>query len=162
MLNRMFYRLSMLFLCLVVNVLSISLPAFAQSQEEIKLVDSELEKTIQLLENPEESKKLAEQLKAVLHARRQLIEETPVEEEPEEKITTNLFKTFDSIKNQVLTAIDETLAEIKSLPFSYQEIKDYLSKEENREIVISFCIKILRKTYLKDFHGIYSHEIPPL
>lgn len=142
MINRTLCRLSVFFLCLIVNVLSIDLPVFAQGQEDIEIDDSELEKTIQLLENPEESRKLAEHLKAVLLARRQLTEETPVEAEPEESIPTNLFKTFDSIKNQVSTAIDEAFAEIKSLPLSYQEIKGYLSKEENREIVFSFCIKI--------------------
>ncbi|MFH1998415.1 MAG: mechanosensitive ion channel domain-containing protein, partial [Planctomycetota bacterium] len=56
--------------------------------------------------------------------------------------STNLFKTFDTIKNQISNAIDEAFAEIRNLPIGYQETKDYLSKKENREIALSFCIKI--------------------
>jgi len=46
-----------------------------RNQESTKIEISELEKTIQLLENPEESTKLATRLRALLEAKKKLIEE---------------------------------------------------------------------------------------
>lgn len=102
----------------------------------------ELEKTIKLLESPEESKKLATQLKAILEAKRQTAEKKR-EMKGLKKEPTNLFKTYESYKTQTLSAFEKLLSEIRGLPLGYQRFKAYISEKENWQRFLSFCIEFI-------------------
>jgi len=56
-------------------------------------------------------------------------------------VPTNLFKVYESYKTQILSALEKIVSEIKGLPLSYQKFKAYISKKENWQQFLSFCIK---------------------
>jgi small conductance mechanosensitive channel len=109
-------------------------------QERTKVEISDLEEAIQLLEDPEEAKKVAAQLKVVLRAKKQVIEEKKEVKQPK-AIPANLFKAFESYKRQVLAALEKLTSEIKGLPLSYEQFKVYLSEKEKRQRFLSFLIR---------------------
>jgi len=111
-----------------------------KNQETTKIEVGKIEKTIQLLESPEESKKLAAQLRGFLEARKKLIEEKREVKRPG-KVPTNLFKAYESFEARILSAVKEIVSEIKELPLSYQKFKAYISKRENWQQFLSLCIK---------------------
>ncbi|MDY6862200.1 MAG: mechanosensitive ion channel [Thermodesulfobacteriota bacterium] len=124
---------------MVLNKTAIAQDKKDQGTPEIETI--EIEKTIQLLENPEESKKMANQLRDFLKARKQVIEEKK-EEETQKKTPTNLIKIYESYKVHILPGIEKFFSKIKTLPLTYQEFKDYLSKKEVWQQFLSFCITL--------------------
>ncbi|MFH1672968.1 MAG: mechanosensitive ion channel domain-containing protein [Pseudomonadota bacterium] len=118
--------------------------AIAQDEakrEQIKIEITELEKAVQLLENPEEAKRVAAQLKALLTAKQELAEEKKEPKKPEKKVPVNLFKAYESYERYALSAFAKLTSEIQELPLSYQQVKAYLSEKENRQRILSFGIK---------------------
>jgi len=117
--------------------------AVAENQkrlESTKIEISELEKTIETLENPEEAKKLTTQLRTLLGAKKKLIEEKREAEKPKKK-PANLFKVYESHKNQILSSLEKIVSEIKGLPLGYNKFKAYISKKENLQQFLSFFIQ---------------------
>lgn len=117
--------------------------AMAEKQknlESTKIEIIELEKTIETLENPEEAKKLATQLRGLLGARKKLIEEKKEVEKPK-KEPTNLFKVYESHKDRILSSLEKIVSEIKGLPLSYNKFKAYISKKGNLQQFLSFFIQ---------------------
>jgi small conductance mechanosensitive channel len=101
----------------------------------------ELKNIIKVLEDPEDAKKLAAQLKAILKAQEK---EASAEKKVSRraKIPSNLFKAYRSVKDKLHSALRRTAVEIKSLPLTPDEWSPYLSKDENRQEFWSLMIKL--------------------
>jgi small-conductance mechanosensitive channel len=131
------------FLFFIVMTLSFGLcfNSAAQSHQQLPMDTKEIQQVIELLENPEASNKLANQLKNLLDARQQLEEKPPAETEKKEAITTNLFQAYRSYKKQVIAGAQRAASRLKALPQTLQQLKMYFSKDEHVEELVSILIK---------------------
>ncbi len=114
-----------------------------QAQEPLRVEIAELEKTIQLLENPEEAKKLAAQLRGLLEAQK-LASEKEKQEVPEtESGFLDLLELYESREEQI-SRIGERITEfLESLTLSYRRVLTYLTQEKNRRKIVSLGVGIL-------------------
>jgi small conductance mechanosensitive channel len=101
----------------------------------------ELKDIIKVLEDPEDAKKLAAQLKAILKAKEKEASEEK-QDLPKAKIPSNLFKAYRSVKNNLQSILRGATAEIKGLPLTPGEWKAYLSEDENWQEFWSLIIKL--------------------
>lgn len=81
-------------------------------QDQLKIEITELEKAVQLLEDPEETKKVAAQLRVVLNAKKELLEKNK-EVKKSKKAPSNFFKVYESYKRSIATALEKLASEIK-------------------------------------------------
>ncbi len=111
---------------------------------------SELEGIILLLEDPEAARELAESLRRL--AEKQKAEpqkgkappEPKEEEEPEEEIPESLAKILDSYKthqDEARSALTRLEQETRGLATRYGKVKAYLSRQENRRILVAFSLQ---------------------
>ena len=118
-----------------------------QTQEPMRLEIAELEKTIQLLENPEEAKKLASQLKTLVEARKRLLEKERTErrkQAPEgEGSLFGLERIYKLYEEKSVSSIHDLLSVIRTFPIRLKQFKEYLSREENFQEIQSFSIQLL-------------------
>jgi small-conductance mechanosensitive channel len=123
-----------------------NMPVLAQDQkdqEKIAIPSSELEKTIRLLESPEESKKLAEQLKVLLQAQKKAAPPPKPEAKGPEKIAFNLFEMYESVTNQIVSALEEIFLAFQEIPANLQRLKTDLAKKENFRKIVTIGLKLL-------------------
>lgn len=125
---------------ITISILNFSSTTFAQ-KDAAEAEREELRNIIKVLEDPEDAKKLAAQLKAILEAQEK---ETSAEKKVTRraKIPSNLFKVHRSVRDKFQSALHRTAAEIKSLHLTPGEWSSYLSKEENRQEFWSLIIKL--------------------
>lgn len=139
-----------IFLFLTICLFVLCLPAnnglaIAQTQNKAvatppKINPGDIEKTLKILENPKEAKQLASQLKLLLEAQ-QRVEKNKAKPKP--TLSSNLFKLYEYYKNQWQRNAAALVSQIETLPLSYQRFQVYLSKRENWQMLLSFCIKIV-------------------
>lgn len=131
------------FLFFIVMTLPFSLcfNSEAQSQQQLPMDTKEIQQVIELLENPEASNKLANQLKTLLEARQQLEEKPATETEEKEETTTNLFQACRSYKKQVIAGAERAASRLKAFPRTLKQLKTYFSKDEHVEELVSILIK---------------------
>jgi len=107
----------------------------------------ELEKSIQLLENPQESQKLAAQLRNLLESKKRLLEEEKLKKEKqiEEKseFITQMEKWSKIYEEQILLGLRKIISGIRSFPVRARQFKEYLGKEENFQEVLSVSFRFL-------------------
>lgn len=139
-------------------------PATSDTASAYTISVGDLEATIKLLENPEESKKLAVQLKNIIKAREAASPKSP-EEKKRERRSINFFKIYDAYKTKIISVSENFFMEVNSLPLSWMKFSDYLAKKDNKEIFISFCLKLIVSVlvailiwfsisrYIKKFNG---------
>jgi small-conductance mechanosensitive channel len=144
MLNRLFYRgiLTAVVLC----TLGGNGRVLAQDQKnrgKISIPSSELEKTIRLLESPEESQKLAEQLKILLQAQKKATPPSKPGAKGPEKIAFNLFEMYESVTNQIVSALEELFLTFQEIPVNLQRLKTDITKRENFHKVVTIGVKLL-------------------
>jgi hypothetical protein len=108
---------------------------------------AELEKAIQLLENPEEVKHLASQLKALVEARKQQLEKEETEGEGQALKGPGAFfgmgKLYGLYEERVIKAINELLSGIQKIPLRLKQLRNYISREENFQEMRSIAIQLL-------------------
>jgi small-conductance mechanosensitive channel len=117
------------------------------TQEPLRVEIEDLEKTIRLLENPEEAKKLASQLRTLLNAEKELQEkERPQKEEQgpgEEAPFLGLEKLYGLYEEWFLAAVNEVLSGIREFALGLRQFKDTISREENFQEMKSISIQLL-------------------
>lgn len=111
---------------------------FGQQSPDVET--SELKKTIEILENPEETKKLAERLKTLLKAQEKKEDRKPARSA---QIPSNLFKAYQSLRQRAQALYWEVVAELENLPVTSVGLTAYLASEEKREELLSLIIKLV-------------------
>ena len=109
--------------------------------ESEKIEVKEIEETIRLLEDPEEAGKLAAQLKSLLEAQRQLGEEKQGERRGKEIVVT-LAALQNSFEKRLVPLYHEIRKELKALPLSYGDLKEYLSSDRNYREFLSLLMRV--------------------
>jgi small-conductance mechanosensitive channel len=114
-----------------------------KTQEAARVEIAELEKTLRLLENPEEAKRLAAQLRNLLEAQK-LASEQEKQQVPEtESAFLDLLELYESREEQI-SRIGERITEfLESLTLRYRRVLTYLTQEKNRRKIASLGVGIL-------------------
>lgn len=109
---------------------------------------ADLEGILLLLEDPESARKLAESLRSLIEAGEEQspppAEKREKEEGPEEGVPgslTRLFESYKAYQGKALSAWTRLKDEAESLDARYGKLKRYLSREENRRVLILFLIQ---------------------
>jgi small-conductance mechanosensitive channel len=117
------------------------------TQEPPRVGIEDLEKTIRLLENPKEAKKLASQLRTLVEAEKELRgKERPQGEEQgpgEEAPFLGLEKLYGLYEEWFLAAVNEVLSGIREFVLGLRQFKDYISREGNFQEMKSIAIQLL-------------------
>jgi len=111
-----------------------------KKEEKISIEITELEKAIHLLENPEEAKKMAGQLKALLQAKKQLVEEKK-ETETTEEIFPDLLELYESYETRTFSAFKKFSSSVKKAPLLFHELQDYLTQKKNFRQLLSIGLR---------------------
>lgn len=112
-------------------------------REPLRVEISELEKTIQLLQNPEEAQRLAAQLKGILEAQKLAMAHEKPEVPETEKGFLDLFEFYESREEQ-LSRIEERMTELlESLTLRYRQVLTYFTQEKNLRKIASLGMEIL-------------------
>ncbi len=121
-------------------------PAWGQGLQEARPIPpemQEIERVIRLLENPEEAKKLAAQLKEIRDAQKRVSEEEKPEVPEMEKGFLDLFELYES-RGEKLTHIEERMAEfLESLTLRYRQVLAHFTQEKNRKKIASLAMEFL-------------------
>jgi len=116
---------------------------WSQEPKQAEITPREIEKTIQLLENPEESKKLAAQLKSLLEAQKQLGQrEKAAEVKQEEEVIPDLFELYEVYQTQAFTVVKDFFSMVSDLPRLFSRFKESLAKKENLRRLRSVGIRL--------------------
>ncbi len=114
-----------------------------KTQEAAQVEISEMEKTLRILENPEEAKRLAAQLKGILEAQKLASEQEKREVPETEKGFLDLFEFYESREEQ-LSRLGERMAEfLQALTLRYRQVLTYFTQEKNRRKIASLGVEIL-------------------
>ncbi len=139
-----FRILSTLFLLFFLSLSSWTPSLWSQEPKQAEISPQELEKTIQLLENPEESKKLAAQLKSLLDAQKQLAQKKePAEVKPEEEVFPELFDVYETYQDRAFAVVKKFFSIVSDLPDLFPRFKASLAKRENIRRLQSVGIRLM-------------------
>jgi moderate conductance mechanosensitive channel len=133
-------------------VAAVSLSAAAQpgapsreDREASGMDDAELKGIIQLLEDPASARRLAESLRSLMEApEAQAPPETKEEEGAKEGLPppfTSAFEFYKAYQGKALSVLTRLEKEARGLSARYRNLRTYLSREENRRILIVFWIQ---------------------
>ena len=116
-----------------------------KAQEPSPVSVADLDKILQLLENPEEAKKLAFQLKTLVEARKQLLEKEKTEREGQAPEVGSSFlgleKLYGLYEERIITAINELISGIQRIPHRLKQLRNYISREENFQEMKSIAMQ---------------------
>jgi hypothetical protein len=117
------------------------------TREPLRVQVEDLEKTIRLLENPEEAKKLASQLKTLVEAKKELQEkEGPQKEQQgpgEEAPFLGLENLYGLYEEWFLAAVNEVFSGIREFALGLRQFKESISREGNFREMKSVSIQLL-------------------
>ena len=118
-------------------------PLWSQEPKQAEINPHELEKTIKLLENPEESKKLAAQLKSLLEAQKQSRQkEEAAQVKQEEEVFPELFDLYEAYQTQAFAVVKDFFSMVSDLPGLFSRFKESLGKKENIRRLRSVGIRL--------------------
>jgi moderate conductance mechanosensitive channel len=103
----------------------------------------EVEKIVRLLEDPQEAKKLASQLRVLIEASKPRPPEEKEKAAPEKDAYSPGLEKFHRLyEEQIISGIKGFLSAVRKVPVRMKQVKDYLGNAENYPEIKSFAIPI--------------------
>ena len=106
---------------------------------------AEIEETLHVPEDPEALEQVAERLRTPVEASRHSPPESKEADDPEQealpRALLTAFESYRDIQDKALSALTRVEKEARGLTGRYENLKNYLSRKENRRVLIFFWIQ---------------------
>ena len=136
-------RKSRFFRCLFLLFFLFSMSgAVIAAQEPVKLPAQELQKVVDLMENPQQREAFVNDLKKVIHAKDVTEKAKPEKRERKILIIESLFDKFEKLSKRIMDSGASTIALFSQMPKAIQNSRTFLAKPENQTKLLNLIIAI--------------------
>jgi len=137
------HRKSQFFGCLFLLFFLFSMSAAViAAQEPVKIPTEELQKVVDLMENPQRREAFINDLKKVIHSKEVTEKAWPEKRDRKLLLIESLFGKFEKLSKRIMDSGASTITLLAQMPRAIQNAKTFLAKSENQAKLLNLIIAI--------------------